>query len=159
MARSTSDQVDVSKIAQHFGGGGHQRAAAALIQANELKGMENIESYCTEVVEELKRTIQPPLTINKIMSKKPHLITPSTSLEDAQKLMQRYGYEGYPVVDNGRVVGLLTRRAVDRAMSHKLKLNAGSLMEAGEQLAQKHRHHRPAPAVNGCHRLGSDSRH
>jgi tRNA nucleotidyltransferase (CCA-adding enzyme) len=132
VARSTSDQVDVSKIAQHFGGGGHQRAAAALIQADELKGMENIESYCTEVVEELKRTIQPPLTINKIMSKKPHLITPSTSLEDAHKLMQRYGYEGYPVVDNGRVVGLLTRRAVDRAMSHKLKLNAGSLMEAGE---------------------------
>jgi tRNA nucleotidyltransferase (CCA-adding enzyme) len=46
--------------------------------------------------------------------------------------MQRYGYEGYPVVDNGKVVGLLTRRAVDRALSHKLNLNAGSLMEAGE---------------------------
>ncbi len=132
VARSTSDQVDVSKIAQHFGGGGHQRAAAALIQTNELNALEIIESYCTEVVEELKKTIQPPLTINKIMSKKPHLITPLTSLEEAHKLMQRYGYEGYPVVENGRVVGLLTRRAVDRAMSHKLKLNAGSLMEAGE---------------------------
>jgi len=66
------------------------------------------------------------------MSPRPHLITPATSLEDANKLMQRYGYEGYPVVENDKVVGLLTRRAVDRALQHKLKLNAGSLMEAGE---------------------------
>ena len=132
VARSTSDQVDVSKVAQRFGGGGHQRAAAALIQVKEIKNVEEIEHYCDEVVEELKHTIQPPLTINKIMSRKPHLITPTTSLEDAHKLMQRYGYEGYPVVEGGRVVGLLTRRAVDRAMNHKLNLNAGSLMEAGE---------------------------
>ena len=41
--------------------------------------------------------------------------------------MQRYGYEGYPIVENGRVRGLLTRRAVDRALSHKLNLRAASL--------------------------------
>ncbi len=46
--------------------------------------------------------------------------------------MQRYGYEGYPVVQDRKVIGLLTRRAVDRAISHKLNLTAGSLMEAGE---------------------------
>ena len=46
--------------------------------------------------------------------------------------MQRYGYEGYPVVQDRKVIGLLTRRAVDRAISHKLNLTADSLMEAGE---------------------------
>ena len=45
--------------------------------------------------------------------------------------MQRYGYEGYPVVEQGRVVGLLTRRAVDRAMSHQLNLTAQRLMDTG----------------------------
>jgi tRNA nucleotidyltransferase (CCA-adding enzyme) len=35
-------------------------------------------------------------------------------------------------VDEGKVVGLLTRRAVDRAMAHKLNLTANSLMDAGE---------------------------
>jgi tRNA nucleotidyltransferase (CCA-adding enzyme) len=46
--------------------------------------------------------------------------------------MQRYGYEGYPVVENGVVVGLITRRAVDRALNHKLNLSAAELMMAGE---------------------------
>ncbi len=132
VARSTSDQVDVARIAQHFGGGGHERAAAALIQPSSHSVMDLMDSYCTEVVAELERSIEPPITINKIMSRKPHLITPSTSLDEANKLMQRYGYEGYPVVENGKVVGLLTRRAVDRALNHKLNLKAGSLMEAGE---------------------------
>jgi len=132
VARSTSDQVDVARIAQHFSGGGHERAAAALIQAAEDAEEVALDVFCHEVIEELERSIEPPLTLNKIMSKKPHLISPSTSLNEAHLLMQRYGYEGYPVVDNGKVVGLLTRRAVDRALSHKLNLNAGSLMEAGE---------------------------
>jgi tRNA nucleotidyltransferase (CCA-adding enzyme) len=46
--------------------------------------------------------------------------------------MQRYGYEGYPVVEKGKVIGLLTRRAVDRAMAHHLNLTAASLMNSGE---------------------------
>jgi predicted transcriptional regulator len=45
--------------------------------------------------------------------------------------MQRYGYEGFPVISSGQIVGLLTRRAVDRALAHHLNLTAGSLMEAG----------------------------
>lgn len=133
VARSTSDQVDVAHIARMMGGGGHERAAAALIQPKSPSGDEvKLAALENQVVDELNKKIQPPLTISKIMSRRPHLITPATTLEDANKLMQRYGYEGYPVVENDRVVGLLTRRAVDRALQHKLKLNAGSLMEAGE---------------------------
>ena len=133
VARSTTDDVNVAKIASHFGGGGHERASAALIQvgAKEESGL-TFEQLTADLVEELRKVIQPPVSVGKIMSRKPHLITPSTSLTEAAKLMQRYGYEGYPVVENERVVGLLTRRAVDRALNHKLNLNAGSLMEAGE---------------------------
>ncbi len=133
VARSTSDQVDVSHIARIFGGGGHNRAAAALIQLKSSPDKPvSMEKLTDQVLTELRKTIKPPLTISKIMSRRPHLITPDTSLEDANRLMQRYGYEGYPVVENGAVVGLLTRRAVDRAIHHRLNLSAGSLMEAGD---------------------------
>jgi tRNA nucleotidyltransferase (CCA-adding enzyme) len=66
------------------------------------------------------------------MSRSPQLLHPQTSVKEVAQMMQRSGFEGYPVVDEGRVVGLLTRRAVDRAMAHKLNLTANSLMEAGE---------------------------
>ena len=133
VARSTSDAVDVSQIASRFGGGGHERAAAALIQTEKDKGEPtSMASICDQIIEDLTKTIKPPLTVGKIMSRKPQLISPETSLDEANRLMQHYGYEGYPVVENGKVVGLLTRRAVDRALHHKLNLNAGSLMEAGE---------------------------
>ena len=132
VARSTTDHVDVSRIAHGFGGGGHRRAAAALIQIKESPDSVKVSDCFEKVLNELEKSIKPPLTINKIMSKKPQLISPTTSLADANRLMQRYGYEGYPVVEKGKVVGLLTRRAVDRALNHKLNLNAGSLMDAGE---------------------------
>jgi len=133
VARSTSDLVDVSHIARIYGGGGHNRAAAALIQLKaEADETAAIEKLTNEIQVELLKSIKPAMTISKIMSRRPHLITPDTSLAEANRLMQRYGYEGYPVVEDGKVVGLLTRRAVDRAIHHKLNLNAGSLMEAGD---------------------------
>lgn len=133
VARSTSDHVNVARIAHHFGGGGHERASAALIQVSSTDDIEaRMVELKEQLIEELRKTIKPPLTVGKIMSRRPHLISPSTTVDEAARLMQRYGYEGYPVVENEKIVGLLTRRAVDRAISHKLHLNARSLMEAGE---------------------------
>jgi tRNA nucleotidyltransferase (CCA-adding enzyme) len=66
------------------------------------------------------------------MSQYPQVLSPDTPAQEAAERMQRFGYEGYPVLQDGRVVGLLTRRSVDRAMAHKLNLTAGSLMNVGE---------------------------
>lgn len=132
VARSTTDEVNVARVAHHFGGGGHERASAALLQPGEGDSRLTLPGLEADLVLELEHIIKPAVTVEKIMSRRPHLLSPSTPLEEAARLMQRYGYEGYPVVEDGKVVGLLTRRAVDRAISHKLKLTAGSLMEAGD---------------------------
>jgi tRNA nucleotidyltransferase (CCA-adding enzyme) len=125
ITRSTSDDIDVGRIAVYFGGGGHERAAASLIK-DKL-----VDEVRQELLELLPEYIRPTITVTQIMSREPHLLSPDTSVQEASKNMQRYGYEGYPVVKNGKVVGLLTRRSVDRAITHKLNLNASSLMEAG----------------------------
>jgi tRNA nucleotidyltransferase (CCA-adding enzyme) len=75
--------------------------------------------------------IKPAITVGQIMSRRPHLINPQMPAKEVSVLMQRHGFEGYPVVKNGKVVGLLTRRAVDRALNHQLNLTAGSLMDSG----------------------------
>jgi tRNA nucleotidyltransferase (CCA-adding enzyme) len=129
VARSISDQINVGKIAHHFGGGGHPRAAAALIHT--ANNSTTLEKEYANLLQILPKFIEPAIKVVQIMSKNPLLITPQTSATYAAQLMQRYGYEGYPVVENGQIVGLLNRRSVDRAIQHKLDLTAASLMEAG----------------------------
>lgn len=131
VARSTSDSIDVAAIAALYGGGGHARASAALIHPSK-EGFANAAALIEDMAARLPSFVTPSITVGQIMSRKPTLLAPETSLAEASRLMQRYGYEGYPVVQDGRVVGLLNRRSVDRAQAHKLNLNTASLMEAGE---------------------------
>lgn len=140
VARSTTDRVNVAEIASHFGGGGHDRAAAALIYPDPTDDQKNnsLDIITQELLQVLTKLIQPPITIKQIMSRRPLVLSPNKSAQEAAQLIQRYGYEGYPVVDNGKVIGLLTRHAVDRALAHKLNLSIGSLMEAGEVHVRPH---------------------
>jgi tRNA nucleotidyltransferase (CCA-adding enzyme) len=145
IARSTSDNIDVAELVAEFGGGGHARAAASLIRDRDM------ESICQQLEAVLPKHVQPAVTVAEIMSLGPMLLSPNTSVSDALNRMQRYGYEGYPVVEDGKVVGLLTRRAVDRAISHKLNLTAASLMEAGNFSVT------PEDSIEKLQRLMTDS--
>jgi len=131
VARSVSDQIDASQIAKVFNGGGHQRAAAALIKHNK-KNPSQLKDLVRVFFDELPGYVQPAITVEQIMSKKPLTITPETTINEALTLMQRFGYEGYPVIQGKKIMGLLNRRAVDKAHAHNLKKTAVSLMEAGD---------------------------
>jgi tRNA nucleotidyltransferase (CCA-adding enzyme) len=73
-----------------------------------------------------------PGTVAEIMSRGPQLLRPTLTVRQAADQMQRFGHEGYPVTHDGQVVGLLTRRAVDRAMAHGMESRPVSeIMEAG----------------------------
>lgn len=136
VARSTSDQVDVSSIAEAMGGGGHKRAASALIRPDSHLEGEQLNHFLNlqykTMIEDLKDHVKPVVTVEGLMSKDPLLLSPDTHVREAYRLMQRYGYEGYPVVSDGEVVGLLNRREVDRAISHGLDMTVDSLMSAGD---------------------------
>ena len=126
IARSTDDHIDVSEILSAFeGGGGHPRAAAALI--NNV----SIDDIHQNLVKILPQYVKPAVRAKDIMSRDPQTLSPDTPVKEAAEMMIRFGYEGYPIVEDGEIVGLLTRRAVDRALAHELKLTAASLMEAG----------------------------
>jgi tRNA nucleotidyltransferase (CCA-adding enzyme) len=114
IARSSTDNIDAAAIAQHFGGGGHERAAAGLIKAKDC------QIVLKELLQLLPEFVRPALTVSQIMSHGVQVLSPEDKLQEAARKMRIFGYEGYPVVSDGKVVGLLTRRAVDRALSHNL---------------------------------------
>ena len=117
VARSTSDQVDVSLVAEALGGGGHSRAAAALVLNEELEAVK------TKLEKLLPDVVVPMTRVSEIMSYGVQTVRAEARIEEAATLMQRLGHEGYPVVeaDTQKLVGLLTRRAVDRAMNHGME--------------------------------------
>ncbi|RME49306.1 MAG: CBS domain-containing protein [Chloroflexi bacterium] len=116
VARSTTDAVPVGQIAAAFGGGGHDRAAAAVIQDLSMQEVYH------RLLQLLDEHIQPHVTVREIMSLGTvRTIEPDTTIAEAARQMRRYGHEGYPVVRDGQVLGILTRREVDRAMHHGLE--------------------------------------
>jgi len=128
VARSTSDAIDVGQIAAALGGGGHSRAAAALIRNTPLHGVYETLVYL------LQSHIQPTITVKQLMSfGAPQTLAPDDTLGEAAERMRRYGFEGFPVIDHGRIVGMLTRREIDRAIHHGLERHPVSrYMRSGE---------------------------
>jgi len=136
VGRSTTDNLDMAALARHFHGGGHKRASSALIRPEDRPTPENTRVLMQKTLDEIIRYLPSIVTseqkVNQIMSLRPLLLDPEMSGKDAARLMNRYGFEGYPVVKDGQLLGLLNRRNVDRALAHNIDKTVGDLMEAGD---------------------------
>jgi tRNA nucleotidyltransferase (CCA-adding enzyme) len=137
VARSTDDAIDVGKIAAALGGGGHSRASAALIRSGTPPagtGADALPSTFEALVYLLQSHVRPTATVGQIMSYGlPQTVAPDDTIGEAAERMRRYGFEGFPVVEGNRIVGMLTRREIDRAVHHGLEKNPVSrYMRSGE---------------------------
>ena len=60
------------------------------------------------------------MTVKDIMVKKPFTISPDMPPEEAMQLGQEMGYGGFPVVEGGRLVGIVTESDIVRLMTRVL---------------------------------------
>ena len=60
------------------------------------------------------------MTVKEIMVTKPYTISPDMPPEDALQFGQEMGYGGFPVVENGRLVGVVTESDIVRLMTRVL---------------------------------------
>jgi len=60
------------------------------------------------------------MTVKDIMIKNPYTISPDMPVEEALQLGQEMGYGGFPVVEDGRLVGVVTESDIVRIMTRVL---------------------------------------
>jgi tRNA nucleotidyltransferase (CCA-adding enzyme) len=85
-----------------------------------------------ELLDMLPDIIQPATTVAEAMSLGVQVLTPESTVDDAAEQMRRTGHEGYPVVRDDHVIGLVTRRAVDRAQQfHMTNAPVTQVMDVG----------------------------
>jgi acetoin utilization protein AcuB len=60
------------------------------------------------------------MTVRDIMVKNPHTVSPDMPAEEAMELGQEMGYGGFPVVENGKMVGIVTESDIVRIMTRVL---------------------------------------
>lgn len=113
-ARSSSNRVDVLPIITELGGGGHKKAASA------MKKEVSLETVLQQVLEKLSTIVLPPITAKDLMSSPVRVVAPDTAIEDVSKMLYRYGHTGFPVMENDTLVGIISRRDVDKALHHQL---------------------------------------
>ncbi len=114
VGRSRLADVDIGAVLKHIGGGGHPQAAAAALRN------ATIDEVLPRLREALEKEVAPPLRAGDIASAPVRSIDPQTSMAEAAHIMATWGHGGLPVVDGGRLVGLVTRKDVDKAARHGL---------------------------------------
>ncbi len=114
VARGREEILDVANFLLPLGGGGHSQAAAVT-----LTGV-NPQEVLADLEARLEQSIQPLVTVGEVMTSPVMAISPEMSVEDAYRLMIRYGHAALPVVLEGKIRGIITRKDLDRAKTHGL---------------------------------------
>ncbi len=109
IARSQVGHVDVGELMKQLGGGGHAGAAAA-----SFKG-ESLEVVHERLMTLLHETKFRPPRIRDIMSSPVQTVEHDTTLEQAGQLLAFWNVSGVPVMRDGHMRGILSRRDVERA--------------------------------------------
>jgi tRNA nucleotidyltransferase (CCA-adding enzyme) len=113
-ARSRTGAVDVGSAMRAIGGGGHAQAASAVTTG------DSPEAVIGRLVQALSEATPGVPTAGDIMSRPVRLVDAGTSVSDALVTAQRYGHSGICVGEGGRVVGIVARRDLDKAIRHGL---------------------------------------
>ena len=113
IGRSRIRETNLNQLFVAYGGGGHSQAASVTVTTEEPA------TIFQQLVKDLRSQIPEPPTARDLMSSPVRTIRPDTTIEQAQRILFRYGHSGLSVVDaTGKLVGIISRRDLDLALHH-----------------------------------------
>ncbi len=114
VGRSDSPSIDVRHIVRHFGGDGHRGAGSAVVKSTD------VSSVLRQIEERIRTQAHPEAVASDIMTSPVRTILPTISMDEASRIMLRYGLDGLIVVEGKQIAGVVSRRDIDQAAHHKL---------------------------------------
>lgn len=109
VGRAQADTVPIGAILEDLGGGGHAGAGSAAVRDLAVDEVvrrirAGVERYCRQ-----------PQLVRDLMSSPVRTVMPETLLSELAQSLQEWGHTGAPVVRDGKLVGVISRRDVERA--------------------------------------------
>lgn len=114
VGRSDTTAVDVRPVVRLFGGDGHHGAGSAVVKTDDLDDVRK------SIIECLQASVAPEKTASEIMTSPVRTVPPTVSMDEASRIMIRYGQDGLVITEDCKVVGVVSRRDIDQATHHRL---------------------------------------
>lgn len=114
VGRCDSKALSCRDIVRAFGGDGHPGAASAVV-----KGGDEAE-ILAKIVELIRQFSAPQPVAADIMISPVRTIRPDITMDEAGRIMVRYGLDGLVVSDGSELLGIVSRRDIDQSSHHKL---------------------------------------
>ncbi|NTV48891.1 MAG: CBS domain-containing protein [Geobacteraceae bacterium] len=114
VARSHIPEIDAGEIMKEFEGGGHATAASAVVHDKSLKEvLERLDGL-------LRLSVRAETTAGSIMSTPVKTMPDSVSIAEAREFLTRYNCNAMPVMAGETMVGIVSRKTVEKALYHGL---------------------------------------
>ncbi|MGV8145034.1 MAG: CBS domain-containing protein [Alkaliphilus sp.] len=115
VGRSVPDEINVPLVLKQFHGGGHNKAASATIKDGEVPVVKE------QLLLSLHQHVKSQMTAREVMSAPVKVVYGHMTIAKVNKIMLRYGHTGMPVLSETKVVGIISRTDVDKAVVHNLE--------------------------------------
>ncbi len=122
IGRSNVEELNVGLMMRSMGGGGHPGAASAMIKSASA---EAIKDWLIELIEGNQ---QSSVRVSDLMSYPVFTIPSETSMSQTAKILRDKGCTGLPVVDGGRLVGVISRRDFHKVRNNQMKAPVKAFM-------------------------------
>ena len=113
VVRSRTAELDAAAAAAALGGGGHAQAASAISRLP-------LEEARKVLLEGLRAAARPAPRAREVMSTPVRSVGPDETVAHAMVACQRHRQSGILVVEDGRLVGSVSREDLDKAVGHGL---------------------------------------
>jgi tRNA nucleotidyltransferase (CCA-adding enzyme) len=109
IGRAQANTVPVGAILQELGGGGHAGAGSATVHDASL------DELVARLHEGVERCCRHPQFVRDLMSSPVRTVAPDMALSELAQSLHEWGHTGAPVVEDGKLIGVISRRDVERA--------------------------------------------